>query len=241
MKLLGDMSNLAPSTVAKVEAGEPVLLTTYARLARSLGLHLELQLVDPRARRLAGATRQADAVHAAMGEAEAAHLRRHGFEIRLDEPYQHFQFAGRADLVAWSTEPPALLHIENKTELADLQDLFGTFNAKRSYLGPQLASRAGVRRWVSETHVIAALWSSDVLRTLRRHRASFESVCPDNPDAFERWWSGTTPPPNRNATLILFDPAEGRRADRRHWIGASDVDGVRPRYRDYSEAAAELR
>ncbi len=60
-------------------------------------------------------------MHAAMGEAGAAHLRTLGFAVRLDEPFQHYQFAGRGDVVAWSVERAALLHLENRTAFPNLQ------------------------------------------------------------------------------------------------------------------------
>jgi hypothetical protein len=36
-----------------------------------------------------------------MGEFEARHFRPIVDGVGLDEPYQHYQFAGRADFVAW--------------------------------------------------------------------------------------------------------------------------------------------
>ncbi len=220
--------------------GEPASLETYVRIGRALGLRADVALIDPRRREGSGG-HQTDVVHAAMGEAQAAHLRAAGFDVRMDEPYQHYQFAGRGDVVAWSTDNLALLHIENRTQFPDIQDAFGSFNAKRAYLGAELAVRAGVARWQSETHVIAALWSADVLRTLRHHRASFAAVCPHSLDAFAAWWAYNPPESGRSATLILFDPLEGRRSDRRRWVAMSELDGLRPRYRDYAEAAQTLR
>jgi hypothetical protein len=176
-----------------------------------------------------------------MGEIEAAHLRGVGYDVSLDEPYQHYQFAGRADVVAWSVEHAALLHIENRTRFPDIQDSFGSFNAKRRYLAGEIGARAGVDRWRSETHVVVALWSAEVLRSLRAHAASFGSVCPDALEAFEEWWIGCPPAAGRRSILVVFDPMTGRRSDRRRWVGLAEVPGLRPRYRDYAGAAAELR
>lgn len=231
---------LGRATVADIEAGRAGSLETYVRLADALRLRAEFELIDPR-RREPAARRAQDPVHAAMGEAEAAHLRGLGFALGLDEPFQHYQFAGRADLVAWSVERAALLHIENRTRFPDIQDSFGSFNAKRQYLGPDLAARAGVTRWRSETHVMVALWSAEVLRSLRSHRASFASVCPDEPPAFEAWWRGEPPPTGRRSILLVFDPIEGWRRDRRRWAGLGELDSLRPRYRDYSDAALRRR
>ncbi|HEX7491514.1 MAG TPA: hypothetical protein VF337_07400 [Candidatus Limnocylindrales bacterium] len=155
----------------------------------------------------------------------------------MDEPFQHYQFSGRADVVAWSAESSALLHIENKSQIPDIQACFGSFNAKRAYLVSELAARAGgVTRWRSETLVVAALWSAEVLHAIRIHKASFASVCPDPADAFEAWWRATPPGTGLHRILILFDPAEGRRSDRRRWLSLHELESARPRYLDYADA-----
>jgi len=238
-RALADLAGLGRATIGDIESGRTGSLETYVRLAEALRLTPEFDLVDPR-RREPLTRRAADPVHAAMGEAEAAHFRGLGFEVGLDEPFQHFQFAGRADLVAWSVERGALLHIENKTRFPDLQESFGSFNAKRSYLGAELGVRAGCGKWRSETHVMAALWSAEVLRNLRAHAASFASVCPDSDGFFAGWWRGEPPATGRHSILVIFDPAEGRRRDRRRWLGVDELEGARARYRDYAAAVALL-
>ena len=172
-----------------------------------------------------------------MGEFEAAHLRRLGFSVGIDEPYQHYQFAGRADLVAWTAQPAAaLLHIENRTRFPDFQDMAGAYNAKRAYLGEALAARLGVGSWTSETHVIAALWSSEVLHALRLRGESFRSLCPDPVDALDKWWSGNPPPRGTTSTLIVLDPAAAGR--QRTHISLNEALTARPRHRGYADAAA---
>jgi hypothetical protein len=171
-----------------------------------------------------------------MGEAQAAHLQALGLQVGMDEPYQHFQFSGRGDVVAWSLERAAMLHLENRTRFPDIQEAFGAFNGKKLYLAAELAARVGIARWRSETHVMAALWSSEAIRTVRAHTASFTAVCPDTPDAFAAWWAGEPPLTGRRSILLFFDPAEGRRSDRRRWASFGDIEGLRPRYRDYADA-----
>ncbi|HEX7491746.1 MAG TPA: helix-turn-helix transcriptional regulator [Candidatus Limnocylindrales bacterium] len=234
---LAEMAGLGRATVHDIESGREGSLGAYVRLAAALGLKTDFNLVDARRRESASASAK-DPVHASMGEAEVARFRPLGFRVGLDEPYQHYQFAGRADFVAWSPEPPVLLHIENKTALPDIQEAIGAFNAKRNYLGAELAARSGVERWRSEAHVLAVLWSAEAMTALRSHRASFEAVCPDGPDGFERWWSGAPPASGMRKILILFDPVEGVRADRRRWVGLGELATVRPRFRGYAEAVA---
>ncbi len=241
LRTLAAVTGLGRATIADVEAGRPATLATYVRVAGALRLRPELRLVDPR-RRDGAADRQVDVVHAAMGEAQAAHLLALGYQVRIDEPYQHYQFAGRADVVAWSIERAALLHIENRTGFPDLQDAFGAFNAKRRYLGSEIAAQVGVDRWRSETHVIAALWSTEALLPIRTHAASFAAVCPDPPGNWSAWWCGQPPSPGRHATIIAFDPIAGTRSDRRRWLTLEEIRvGARARHRDYTAAAAAIR
>src|SRR2546423_614135 len=62
-------------------------------LVRALSLRLEASLADARFRSVASSPWPGkDIVHAAMGELEARHLRKLGLVVRLDEPYQHYQF-----------------------------------------------------------------------------------------------------------------------------------------------------
>jgi hypothetical protein len=224
--------------IYRIEAGRVPPSRATGRIAAALGRRLELQLVDPRQR----ATRQdlaRDIVHSAMGEFEARHLRRTGANVGIDEPYQHYQFAGRADVLAWDLDRRALLHIENRTRFPDFQDMAGSFNAKRAYLGAAIGERVGVRSWASETHVVAALWSSEVLHALRLRRASFQALCPDESAPFAAWWAG-----NRDALrgstsiLIVIDPAASGR--QRAFLGFDDALRARPRYRGYADAVTEL-
>jgi hypothetical protein len=175
-----------------------------------------------------------------MGEFEAVRLRTVEAQVSIDHPYQHYQFAGRADVLAWTRDPPALLHIENRTRFPDLQEAAGSFNAKRQYLGRVVARQLEVQGFVSEAHVVAALWSSEVLRALRATPASFQALCPDGPSAWEAWLRGEVPRAGRTSALVLLDPfARGRQ---RAWLGLeAALDGARPRMRGYADAATRLR
>jgi hypothetical protein len=103
--------------VYRVEAGGIASTDTAQKIAGALGRRAELVLVDPRKKTDSRVSLSADPVHSAMREFEAAHLRRLGKNLRIgiDEPYQHYQFAGPADVVAWDLAARALLHIENRT------------------------------------------------------------------------------------------------------------------------------
>jgi hypothetical protein len=234
---LAKWAGVSRSVAYDSEAGRPTSIEAVSRLAHALGLRLEAELADARQRRTQ-ATASVDLVHSAMGEMEARHLRSRGFRVGMDEPYQHFQFAGRADLVAWDLERRALLHIENRTRFPDLQAAAGSYNAKRAYLAAGLAERLGVQRWASETHVLAAVWSSEVLHVLRLRTETFRALCPSGPEAFEAWWSGHPKGTGRASTLIVIDPlARGRQ---RPFIGLDAALHARPRVSGYAEASRRL-
>ena len=115
--------------------------------------------------------------------------------------------------------------------------------AKRRYMPSVIAERLGVRGGFRVvTNVIVALWSSEVLHVVRRHRPSFSAICPHGPEQFAAWWSGQPPAVGVvSSSIILFDPVDGGRADRRRFVGLEEVPTVRPRYRGYADAVEALR
>jgi len=236
---LASKAAMSDGAIHRVEAGAASSLEGYARIGVALGLEVQFALTSDRA---PAVIRDSDAVHAAMGEMEASHLGGLGYEILLDEPYQHYQFAGRADLVAVDRSRRALLHLENRTRFPDIQAFAGSFTAKRAYLASELAKRLAIPgRFDSETHMVVALWSAEVLHTLRVREATFRSTCPDPPERFAAWWSGEPPPTGKSSGLVIIDPMPGQRATRRRWVGLDRARDVEPRYRGYAEALAELR
>jgi len=233
---LGIRAGVSRWAVYMAERADAVSLDVMARLATALSLRLEIHLADPRRRQ--PAAHLADPVHSAMGELEVAHLRQLSLSVAIDEPYQHYQFAGRADVVAWDVAARALLHIENRTRFPNLQETAGSFNAKRAYLGRVLGDRLGVRAWRSEVHVMVALWSAETLHALRLRSVSFRAICPDEPLGFAGWWQGDPPATGKRSELVVLDPvAAGRQ---RLWIGLDAALTARPRHRGYADVARLL-
>jgi transcriptional regulator with XRE-family HTH domain len=237
LRELAGRAGVSVAAAHAAESGDRVSLEMYASLAHAFGLRLDLTAVDPR-RRAGPSARIQDPVHSAMGELEAARLRSLGYTVAIDEPYQHYQFAGRADLLAWDLDRRALLHLENRTRFPNVGETAGAWNAKRAYLAPILAERLGIGRWTSITHAMVALWSAEVLHIVRLRSETFRSLCPDAPDAFTDWWSGVPPIAGTAATLVLLDPFASGRA--RRYAGMEDALSVRPRMRGYAEAATRL-
>ena len=230
-------ARVSAATVNSVEAGRRVSLDAYARVSVAMGLPLGLTMGAERPRRV---RQGADLVHSAMGEIEAELLADLGHEVAVDHPYQHYQFAGRADVVAWRREPAAMLHLENRTGLPDIQETAGSFNAKCQYLAPVLAQQMGLARIPSQTHVIVGLWSSEVIHAVRIRPATIRALAPDGVERLAAWLRGEPPPTGVSRSFVLLDPfASGRQ---RAIVGLDEVlGGVRPRVRSYRDAADRLR
>jgi transcriptional regulator with XRE-family HTH domain len=178
LRELAARARLSVAMVQTIESGAAGSIDAYVRLATALSLRLDLGLTDPTDRPGERSRRAIDPVHSAMGEFEAGQLRSLGFQVGVDEPYQHFQFAGRADVVAWDIGRRALLHLENRTRTPDFQDAAGSYNAKRAYLAEAIGGRVGVALRASETHVMVALWSAEMLHAIRLRPEAFTSSAP---------------------------------------------------------------
>lgn len=235
---LAQRAGVSKTNAQRIEAGHSVSLEAAVRVGVALNLDPRLSLRSAPRGALA---RDADLLHAAMGEVEVQQLAAPTRLVRLDEPYQHYQFAGRADVVVIDPAARALLHIENRTRFPDIQAFAGSWNAKRAYLAPALAQREGLRDWRSVDHVIVAIWSSEVLHTLRLRRHSFDALAPDQAHAWAAWWDGDRVAPGSRSALVLLDPIAGTRRSRRRWVGLDQVDTVDPRYRGYADAITALR
>jgi hypothetical protein len=215
--------------------GDAVSMEGMFRMVTALGLKLQWDLIDPRRKQPRPSQ---DLVHSAIGEFEARHFTKLGLKLAMDHPYQHYQFAGRADLIAWDVDARQLLHVENRTRFPDFQAAAGAFNAKRAYLGASVARQLGIGKWRGETHVIAALWSAEVLHAIRLRAASFTALCPDDSQTFARWWQGRPDTAGQAATLIVLDPlARGRQ---RPFISLDEALTARPRYAGYADAAEAI-
>lgn len=241
LRQVADRAGVALGVVHDAESGSVLTLESYARLAVALGLRPSLLATRPDARAARSAGGE-DIVHAAMGELEARVLGRPGRTIAIDEPYQHYQFAGRADVLAWDREN--LLHIENRARFPNLQEAAGAYNAKRQYLARSMAERLdlGPHGWRSVTHVMACAWSAEVLHVLRLRRATFNALCPDPPDALEAWLRGEAPAAAAvTSTLVLLDPLVPFGSRRRTIVPMIEPPLVRPRHQGYAEIADALQ
>lgn len=151
LREVAERAQVSLAAVQKVESGGRGSIEMYVRIAVALDRGLEVALTEdassdgpPQAIDVGPVG--ADIVHAAMGEYEVSTLATHGFRLGVDEPWQHYRFSGRADVVGWDPRLRALLHIENRTLFPDVQDSAGRYNGKKAFLAAANLGATGDER-----------------------------------------------------------------------------------------------
>jgi transcriptional regulator with XRE-family HTH domain len=198
-------ANLSQATIARHEAGVIRSLDALERHAAVLGLRMDVRLRGLRA----DLSRLADDEHAAIVELLASGFQAAGWLTELEASYNDRGERGRIDILAYHPATRLLLIVEVKTELADLQDLFGSLNAKVR----QARSLARVRAWpVARVVSVMAVASTHANReVVRLHPASFRNW---TQHAFRPGWpaqASTTP----DATLLWV---AARASGRSSWL-----------------------
>jgi len=165
---VADRCGLSTATIGRTELGIITSAHVLRQHAASLDLRVEWRVVG----RGADVARVLDDEHAAIVNALAATLRRAGLPLEAEASFSEYGERGRIDLVAFDPASETILVVEVKTELADLQDLFGGLNVK-TRLAPTIAKRLS---WpVSRTVTILAVAATARNRaTVRSHAALFE-------------------------------------------------------------------
>ncbi len=158
---------VSAATVGRHENGRIGSIDALERHAAVFGLRVEVRLAG-RAGELARIT---DEEHAAIVEAVAATLRAAGFVVEPEVSFNEWGERGRMDLLAYHPETGTLVIVEVKTQLLDLQDLFGNLDTKVRLAGA-VAERLGwaVRRRVT---LLVVADTSHNRQVVRRHPAQF--------------------------------------------------------------------
>ena len=156
--------------VSRLECGGAgtIKLATLDAIARALGASLDLTL------RWEGALldRTLDAAHARIVEIVVTQLNALGWETRLEVSFNHYGDRGRVDILAYHRATGALLIVEVKTAIGNIQDALGTIDIKVR-LGRVLARSVG---WPDPLRTLPALVIADTrgARALvSRHPAAF--------------------------------------------------------------------
>lgn len=158
---LASRAGLSPSIVSRVERGrlDGMTVGTLSQLAAALGASASLQL------RWNGAEldRLVDARHAALQNHVADMLGRAGWTVRPEVSFNHYGDRGRVDLFGFHPGLRAVLVIEIKSAVGDMQETLGRLDVKRR-LGGELAREVG---WTNVSAALPALVIGDS-RSARR-------------------------------------------------------------------------
>jgi transcriptional regulator with XRE-family HTH domain len=156
-----------------------------------------------------------DRLHAALVEQVAGVLLAAGWEIAPEHSFNHYGERGAVDVLAWHSLRQALLVVETKTRLWDLQETLVTLDRKRRLL-PELAERD--RGWHARVLgvVLAMPEMSTHRHVVERHANTFGAALPDRQLELRRWLQR----PDRDLRAIWFLPISrqddiGQRSQRR--------------------------
>ena len=176
-------------SVSAVERGQLEQLTLCAirRVCSAL------EIGTPLAPRWRGVElpRLLDARHAALIEEVVARLAALGWETVLEYTFQHFGERGAVDVLAWQSEARALLVVEVKTDLDDLQSMLSAIDRK-ARLAPRLV--AAERDWAALTvGVLLVMPEGSTSRwQASRHPAVFAAAFPARNNEIRRWLEAPT-------------------------------------------------
>ena len=166
---LGGRAGTSRETISRIELGElrSVPLSTIERVADALGASVDLTV------RWQGEQldRLLDAAHAAIGQQIAGELTSFGWQVKTEVSFNHFGDRGRVDLLALHAPTRAVLLVEVKSALGDLQDTLGRLDIKVR-LGRVIADSVG---WPDVRLVVPALVIGDS-RAARRAVAGHDAL-----------------------------------------------------------------
>jgi transcriptional regulator with XRE-family HTH domain len=220
---LAARADVSQATISRVERGhvDKLSLETIRRIAKALDIKVDLV-----ARWRAGdLDRLLNARHSALHEAVAVWFRA-GHPEWILAPEVSFSIYGErgvVDILAWHPARRALLVIEMKTDIADVNELLGTFDRKVR-LGPQIAEQRGWHPSSVSGWLIVAPGRTNRGR-IAAHQAVLRAAFPADGRAVSRWLRSPT---DRLAALSIWRNSHPRTTT----ADLTPIRRVRPRRRD---------
>ncbi|HEX7491870.1 MAG TPA: helix-turn-helix transcriptional regulator [Candidatus Limnocylindrales bacterium] len=168
---------------------------------RTISKSLEMPSIVSLGWRLPEIDRLRDRLHASTVDQSVALLASEGWETRPEHSFNYFGERGSVDILAWHAAHRALLIVEVKTRLWDIQDLLAVMDKKRRLL-PGLARRE--LGWnVQNLGLLLVMPELSTHRhVIGRHAATFRAALPQRQLAVRVWLSQ----PSGNLNGVLFLP-----------------------------------
>lgn len=203
-------AGVSQAGVSRAERGEAEHLTlrTLVRIADALGARMSLRLLWQGE----ALDRLLDAAHAGMVDEVVAMLRRHGWDVITEATFSVYGERGSIDVLAFHPETGALLVIEVKSVVPDMQALLAGVDRKVR-LAPKIAAERGWRvRSVSRLVVLPD--DRTARRRVADHGATFDTAFPARTAAVKGWLRH----PERLLAGLLFLPSS-QWTTARHRVG----------------------
>jgi len=225
---LAARAGVSAATIGRIERGHiaTLALDTMRRVAAALEIRLDL-----RARWRAGdLDRLLNAAHSELHELVARHFADQlpAWVLAPEVSFSIFGERGVIDILAWHPGRRALLVIELKTDIADVNELVGTLGRKRR-LAAQVARERGWDPVVVSTCLIVTE-SRTNRRRIEQHRAMLRAAFPDDGNAVRRWLSDPSGPISGMSGWRVNSPAGAGRptGTRRVRVAARGRPAVAP-------------
>ncbi len=200
-------------TVSRLERGlvDGLTVGSLRAISRALGMP-SVAILGWRSPEI---DRLRDRLHAAMVEEVVRHLQAEGWELAPELSFNHFGERGSADVLAWHARNRAVLIVETKSRLWDIQDLLVTLDRKRRLM-PGIVSPTIGWRPLSVGVLLVLPEMSTHRHVVARHASTFTAALPDRQPAVRRWLGE----PSGNLRGIWFLPIShqndiGQRSRRR--------------------------
>jgi transcriptional regulator with XRE-family HTH domain len=206
---LATKAGLSQAAVSRVERGEALTLSAGVldRIARAVGANLSIKLywngedLD----------RLLDAAHAGLVEQVIVLLKAHGWDVVPELTFSEFGERGSIDILAYHAGHRALLVIEVKSVVPDMQAMLAGVDRK-ARLAPELVRKRGwVVRHTSRLLVLPA--ESTARRRVERHAATIGQAFPLRTVAVRQWIR--EPSEAMGGVLFLASSTDAARVRRR--------------------------
>jgi len=199
---LARRARLSQSAVSRAERGAALSLTgrTLTRIAEALGARYVPRVLWQGE----ALDRLLDAAHAGLVDRVVTLLQERGWQVVPEATFSHFGERGSIDVLAFHPESGALLVIEVKSAMPDMQALLAGVDRKER-LAPILAEARGWRvRTVSRLIVLPE--DRTARRRVEQHAATLLVAYPVRGRAVRRWLAEPT---SRLSGLLFLPPSPG--------------------------------